>query len=548
VSLVAELTALQEARGYLADEDLTALAERRKVPLYRLEGLVTFYPHFRRTPPPRTELALCRDASCALRGAASAAVAVREALAAEPDIAVHEVSCLGRCEIAPAAAVNGHPTCALPTEDLCAAARAPEGMPSDEPRASPSQRWSADVYAGGDTEPYALLRELRALPEQAAAARVLGTLDAAGLRGLGGAGFPTGKKWALVRAEPARPHHVICNADESEPGTFKDRVVLEEMPHLVVEAMAIAGLVAGATHATVYIRHEYGKEHRALERALGRARDLGVLGPAGAANPAGFDADVFVSPGGYILGEETALLEAMEDRRGEPRNKPPFPGTHGLRGLPTLINNVETFAWVPAILRRGAEWWKSQGVRGAAGLKLIAVSGHVERPGVYEVPMGTSVAELIALAGGVLGGRPLLAFAPGGASSNFLPAAEAGVALDFAALQKAGSMLGSGALLVVAEGTDLLGLATNVTRFFRNESCGKCVPCRVGSHKGVELLESLAAGKGGPADVALLEELNETLALTSICGLGQVALGPALSVLRRFPQTVRRAPPAGGAP
>ena len=282
--------------------------------------------------------------------------------------------------------------------------------------------------------------------------------------------------------------------------------------------------VVGAARAFVYLRHEYDGARRALAAAL--------ADPAlAAALPC--PVELFVSPGGYILGEETALLEALEDRRGEPRNKPPFPGTHGLHGRPTVINNVETLAAAAVVWRRGAAWWKAQGVRGAAGLKLVAVSGHVHAPGVYEVPMGTTVAELIERAGGATG--PLLAFAPGGASSAFLPAAKADTPMDFAAMQAAGSMLGAGALVVVAAGTDLLALAANVTRFFRNESCGKCVPCRMGTEKAAVLLDDVLAGKRPRAALDALPELEEAMRLTSICGLGQVALTPALSIRRNFP-------------
>jgi NADH:ubiquinone oxidoreductase subunit F (NADH-binding) len=242
---------------------------------------------------------------------------------------------------------------------------------------------------------------------------------------------------------------------------------------------------------------------------------------------------VFTSPGGYILGEETALIECMEGHRGEPRNKPPFPGTYGLWGKPTLMNSVETFADVPVILERGADWWKGQGVRGCTGLKFFSVSGHVARPGVYCVPMGTTVRELLELAGGMLDGARPAAVQPGGASSNFLGPDELDVPLDFAALAEAGSMLGSGALVAVAEGTDLLAAATNVLRFFRNESCGKCVPCRVGSHKAHAILTDALADGGSldEAGVARITELERVLRMTSICGLGQVALGPVASVL-----------------
>jgi NADH:ubiquinone oxidoreductase subunit F (NADH-binding) len=288
--------------------------------------------------------------------------------------------------------------------------------------------------------------------------------------------------------------------------------------------------VIGASEAVVFIRHEYGPEQRLLEDEIRRARELGVIG-------GDYDIEVFTSPGGYILGEETALLECLEGSRGEPRNKPPFPGTYGLWGKPTLINNVETFHHIPAILRNGVDWWREAGVSGFAGLKLVAVSGDVEHPGVYCIPMGTTVAQLIEQAGGMRGGRALQAFAPGGASSNFLPADKADAPLDFDALAQAGSMLGSGALMVVAEGADMLALGKNVLEFFANESCGKCVPCRVGSHKAVRLLDRVVRGNGDRPDgwEGTVEQLEETLRLTSICGLGQVALGPVMSIVRGFP-------------
>jgi NADH:ubiquinone oxidoreductase subunit F (NADH-binding) len=242
--------------------------------------------------------------------------------------------------------------------------------------------------------------------------------------------------------------------------------------------------------------------------------------------------EIFTSPGGYILGEESALLECMEGHRGEPRNKPPFPAIYGLWGKPTLMNSVETFADVPVILERGADWWKAQGVNGATGLKFFAVSGHVEHPDVYCVPAGSTARDLIERAGGVTGGRAVGAIQPGGASSNFLGPEHLDVPLDWKPLQEAGSMLGSGALIVMAEGTDLLAAATNVLRFFRNESCGKCVPCRVGSMKAHAILTEHLGNGGGADDVPRkVVELEETLRMTSICGLGQVALGPVLSVL-----------------
>jgi NADH:ubiquinone oxidoreductase subunit F (NADH-binding) len=346
---------------------------------------------------------------------------------------------------------------------------------------------------------------------------------------MGGAGFPTGRKWALVAAEPATPRTVVCNADESEPGTFKDREILRDLPHLVVEGMALAAHCIGAERGYVFIRHEYEAERRALEVAIEGARSAGALGRDCFGTGFDFDVDIFVSPGGYILGEETALLECMEDRRGEPRNKPPFPGHAGLHGQPTLINNVETFAHATAILNRGVDWWRGLGREGFAGHKFISVSGDVTRPGVVLVPFGSTLGELLERCGGMRDGARLAAIAPGGASSRFLPADRLDVPIDFDTLSDAGSMLGSGAAVFVAEGRDLLEVGLNVTRFFRNESCGKCVPCRVGTEKAVQLIED--GGVPSESTRALLEELDRVLAKTSLCGLGQVALGPLLSLL-----------------
>jgi NADH:ubiquinone oxidoreductase subunit F (NADH-binding) len=371
----------------------------------------------------------------------------------------------------------------------------------------------------------------------AAADRMIAELEKSGLRGMGGAGFPTGFKWKLVRGEAATPKYVVCNADESEPGTFKDRVILEDLPYLVIEGMMLAGLTVGSSRGIVYLRHEYADARAALEAEIERARGTGWLGRDILGSGFDFDVDVFISPGGYILGEETALLEALEDRRGEPRNKPPFPGQKGLYGLPTLMNNVETFAHAAAIGAEGADWWIGHGADGHAGLKFVAVSGHVERPGVYEIPMGTPVADLLEMAGGVSGGRELKAFAPGGASSHFLPADRVGTAMDFDALDEAGSMMGSGALVVVAEGTPLLPLAANIVRFFRNESCGKCVPCRDGTEKATAMLER-ATESGEAIDMDVIGKLNLLLTETSICGLGFVALNPLLSVAKHWPEEI----------
>jgi formate dehydrogenase/NADH-quinone oxidoreductase subunit F len=297
--------------------------------------------------------------------------------------------------------------------------------------------------------------------------------------------------------------------------------------------MLLGMLATGAEEGWVFIRHEYGPEEAVIRREIDSLRAAGLIGPDVLGVGRRLSVEVFTSPGGYILGEESALIECMEGHRGEPRNKPPFPGVYGLHGQPTLMNSVETFAHVPVITRRGAAWWKAQGAGEHTGLKFFAVSGHVERPGVYCVPMGTTARELLDLAGGVSGGRALGAIQPGGASSNFLGPDQLDVPLDFGSLREAGSMLGSGALVVLAEGTDLLAAATNVLRFFRDESCGKCVPCRVGSTKAHRILADHLAAGGGPDGLnGRIGELEQVMRRTSICGLGQVALGPVASVLR----------------
>ncbi|HEX8008530.1 MAG TPA: NADH-ubiquinone oxidoreductase-F iron-sulfur binding region domain-containing protein, partial [Trebonia sp.] len=396
--------------------------------------------------------------------------------------------------------------------------------------APPGETYPNDPY-GTPAERYTVLRDV--LAGRLEGAGIITTLKDSGLRGMGGAGFPTGRKWDLVAAQQATPKYVICNADESEPGTFKDREILATQPHLVLEGMLLGMLAVGAGEGWVFIRHEYGPEERVIRREIENLREAGLIGPDAAGSGRRLNVEVFTSPGGYILGEESALIECMEGHRGEPRNKPPFPGTYGLHGMPTLMNSVETFAHVPVIARNGATWWQAQGTGDHSGLKFFAVSGHVARPGVYCVPMGTTARELLDLAGGVDGGRPLGAIQPGGASSNFIGPDKLDVELDFGTLQAAGSMLGSGALVVMAEGTDLLAAAVNVLRFFRDESCGKCVPCRVGSAKAHVILDGLLATGGGPGAVnGEVRDLAEVMRRTSICGLGQVALGPVMSVLR----------------
>ena len=554
MKLLRELIRIQHERGYLDDATLREVSKQQRVPLYQLEGLVSFYPHFRRTPPPQFSVHVCRDVSCAMGGCSKLSAELHSRLQDRGDVEICEVSCIGRCDSAPAVSINDEPltNCGRSVDEMLQAVMSftlnssgePGGVSPrtattrDEsqvrgltPPGSPKRR--VDPYDSAESR-YSTATSLVANLDDLAT-QCIDRLTAAGLRGMGGAGFPTGRKWHLVRGEVASPKYVICNADESEPGTFKDRQILSELPHLVIEGMLLTALTIGAEQGIVFLRHEYGPEQKSLEAALNEARQRGVLGPNAAGSGRAFDIEIFVSPGGYILGEETALLECLEDKRGEPRNKPPYPGTHGLWGQPTLINNVETFAFATSIIHHGADWWKAQGTRGCAGLKFVSISGDVTAPSVYEIPIGTTVRELIDLAGGMRDGVALQAFLPGGASSNFLPADKVDTPLDFDAMKAAGSMLGTGAVIVIGDRHKLFDLATNIVRFFRNESCGKCVPCRMGSQKAVEILEEIACGTRPASELSLLSELGETLEQTSICGLGQVALNPILSLIRNVP-------------
>ena len=535
-SLISMLMEIQERLGWLPREELEALAREHKRPLYEIQGLVSFYPHFRTEPPAGVTVRVCHDLACWLNGAQDRLAQLHEQYGDSGDVEVVEISCPGRCDIAPAATVDEQPARLDDVDTLVDAKRSGDNDLGAVVAYGPEGGWPNDPYMPGEPR-YQALRAL--LSREITPQQVIDDLQASGLRGMGGAGFPTGKKWELVRGEEAVDgsgvKYAICNADESEPGTFKDRQLLAEQPHLVLEGLLMGMVVTGAEEGWVFIRHEYGPEEAVLHAELENLREQGLIGDDVLGSGRRLSLDIFTSPGGYILGEETALIECMEGHRGEPRNKPPFPGVWGLWGRPTLMNSVETFADVPIIVARGAQWWQDQGLGDSDGLKFFAVSGHVERPGVYCVPMGTTIRDLLDLAGGVAGGAALESAQPGGASSNFLGPDHLDVPLDFGTLAEAGSMLGSGAVVVIAEGTDSLAAATNVLRFFRNESCGKCVPCRVGSTKAHDLLtDTLRAG--GELDEgrrARLLELELTMRKTSICGLGQVALGPVVSVMGR---------------
>ena len=537
-----DLRAIQLRYGFLPKAELEGLSQRTQTPLYQIHGVASFYPHFHLVPPAKAEIRVCADMSCHLNGACELRADLERRFAGSrpEDVQIRDVSCLGRCDHAPAVSINDQiftDVTAAHAEQT--ARRAMRGEEMQEPHPEQARVvCKADPYADGasQSERYGVVRRLvqtRAWDE------VLTQLKAAELRGMGGAGFPTSMKWDLVRKQPEPVKYIVCNADESEPGTIKDRFIMTHLPHLIIEGMIIAGLVTGAKRGILYIRHEYDLQEEILGEEIRRCYRAGLLGKKILGSDMEFELEVFVSPGGYICGEESALIEAIEGHRAEPRNKPPFPGQIGLWQKPTVINNVETFINVPQILARGVDWFVAQGANGSRGLKFVGVSGHAARPGIFEVPMGTPMREVIFNhAGGVRGGRPLKAFAPSGPSSGYLPASMVDVRLDFKALADAGSMLGSGAIVVCDDTTCMLDMALNAVRFYRNESCGKCVPCRVGSQKMTDMLVRWTQG-GVPepqyhADLALLDELSQAMSFASICGLGQIAPAPIQSVLKHF--------------
>ncbi|NOY53013.1 MAG: NADH-quinone oxidoreductase subunit NuoF [Deltaproteobacteria bacterium] len=355
------------------------------------------------------------------------------------------------------------------------------------------------------------------------------------LRGRGGAGFPTGMKWSFVPRETGKPVYLCVNADEGEPGTFKDRFILEQDPHMLLEGIGIAAYAIGARYAYLYLRGEFVEAGRRVEDAIAEACEAGLLGSDLPDSKFSLDLYVHYGAGAYICGEETALLESIEGKKGWPRVRPPFPAVKGLFGSPTVINNVETLAKVPHILEKGAAWFSALGTEKSGGTKLFPVSGKVNRPGLYEYPLGTPLRTIIDEgAGGVSAGKKIKGVIPGGASCPVLTADEIDVPMDYDALAKVGSMLGSGAIIVLDEETSMLKTLLNLERFFAHESCGQCTPCREGTRWIVQVLERIAAGKGAPEDPDLLLDIAAHMAGRTLCPLGDAAAGPVRSFVTKF--------------
>jgi NADH-quinone oxidoreductase subunit F len=382
----------------------------------------------------------------------------------------------------------------------------------------------------------ALAKALKLQPEE-----IIEEVKKSGLRGRGGAGFPCGMKWSFIPKDPSKPKYLVCNADESEPGTFKDRLLMEKDPHQLIEGCAICCRAVGANTCYIYIRGEYTFAAAVLESAIRDAYDNGILGDNVLGS--GFKLDVYVhrGAGAYICGEETGMLESLEGKRGQPRVKPPFPAVVGAFGCPTVINNVETLCCVPHILERGAEWFKAIGTdERNTGPKLYAVSGHVERPGTYELPIGVRFDELLDVCGGMYKGRALKAFIPGGASAPILPATFRQTPMDFDSVAKAGSMLGSAAVMVLDETTCIVRTAQRLAKFFAHESCGQCTPCREGTHWAELVLERIENGRGNESDPDLMLRMTRNMSGMTICALSDAAVGPARSVITNFREEVEQ--------
>ena len=552
--LLPALHALHAAEGWISEGGLNYICERLTVPPAEAYGVTTFYAMFSVQPQPKTVVHVCDDLACRIQGGKELLTEL-EAQGADGDWTWATSPCLGMCEQAPAilAQRSGRPDVALGGATLATvrAAVAPDSPVTCAGAVTAPQAWDPGVRSGlrllrrvGEVDPSSI-DDYRAVGGYAALRRAIelgpeGTIREitdAKLLGRGGAAFPTGVKWKAVAEQSVRPHFVICNADESEPGTFKDRLVMELDPFAVVEALTIAGYATGAERGYLYVRGEYPLATERLEGAIAEARLHGYLGDDVMEHGFAFDVELRRGAGAYICGEETALFNSIEGKRGEPRNKPPFPVTSGVFGKPTAINNVETLINVLPILELGADAYSSVGTEDSTGTRLFCLSGHVERPGVYEHPHGVTLGDAIAAAGGVRGGTPLRAVLLGGAAGGFVGPDRLDARLTFEDARAGGYTLGSGVIMVFDAGTDLVDLVLRIARFFRDESCGQCVPCRVGTVRQEEALLRLVSGRtlGTRADeLALLEDVADVMRDASICGLGQTAAGAVRSAISTF--------------
>jgi NADH:ubiquinone oxidoreductase subunit F (NADH-binding)/NADH:ubiquinone oxidoreductase subunit E len=513
--LIEHLHRLNDHHGCLPAAQLAALAQEMGLALTEVYEVATFYHHFEvvkegEAAPPKLTVRVCDSIACALAGA-------RELLKMElgKEVRVVAAPCVGRCEVAPCVVVGQNPI-GNATADAVAKAVARGATGPEKPRYIGYAEYRKD---GG----YGLLRDC--LDGKRSRDELTKIMEDSGLRGLGGAGFPAGRKWRLVAAEPA-PRVMAVNIDEGEPGTFKDRWYLERDPHRFLEGMLIAAWCAGVGEIWIYLRDEYAACRKILETELRRLKDEApcALPPIHLRRGAG----------AYICGEESAMIESIEGKRGMPRLRPPYVAQVGLFGRPTLEHNMETVYWVREIVEKGAPWFAAKGRNGRKGLRSFSVSGRVKKPGVHLAPAGITLKELVEeYCGGMLEGHQLYAYLPGGASGGILPASKADIPLDFDTLQPHGCFIGSAAVVVLSDKDKAAAAALNLMKFFHDESSGKCTPCRVGTAKAVALMKERRWNQ------PLLQELSQTMIDASICGLGQAAPNPALSVMKYFPHEVQ---------
>lgn len=514
--LIEFLHLIQDKYGHLSAAHIRALAEELRTGQAEIYEVASFYAHFDvvregETPPPALTIRVCDSLSCELAGAEQLKQALEDGLDAS-QVRVLRAPCMGRCDTAPVLEI-GHNHIDHATVEKVEAAIAAGDTHAHIPDYQTYQEYA---LAGG----YVTLEELRANGDWEA---VQEKVKEAGLRGLGGAGFPSGTKWGFVRANEG-PRYLAVNGDEGEPGTFKDRYYLERTPHVFLEGMLIAAWAVEAEKAFIYMRDEYPAVLEILRREIKALEEAGVVAP-------GY-IDLRRGAGAYICGEESAMIESIEGKRGEPRHRPPFVAQVGIFGRPTLVHNVETLYWVCKINREGPECLNAVEKNGRKGLRSYSVSGRVKNPGVHLLPAGSTITDIIEAAGGMLDGHNFKAYQPGGPSSGLLPASMNDIPLDFDTLQPHGTFIGSAAVVVLSDQDSARDAALNMLRFFEDESCGQCTPCRVGCEKAVKLMQA------PKWDQSLLEELSQTMVDASICGLGQAAPNPIRLTMKHFPEEV----------
>lgn len=536
--IVAVYRAVQAERGYVTPAAVATAADVFKIPPAQAFGVVSFYSLLSTRPTVRKIIRVCDGPACRRKGGAAARAVVEAAAGSE--WGVGRSSCLGLCDCAPAALIGDRPCGPLASAqvgDILGGGRVE--FPSYARLLAGEQR--VTMARIGKIDPDSIESALGAGAYQALGqalsgppSEVIDIVDQAGVRGRGGAGFPLGTKWRMVSRAGSISKYVVCNFDESEPGTFKDRVIVDGDPHLLLEGMALCGYAVGSHEGYIYIRGEYEWIARRLESAISQAEERGWLGDRIQGSGFSFRVRVHRGAGAYICGEETALLESLESRRGEPRVRPPYPTARGYLGQPTVVNNVESFCTVPPVIQRGAAWYKSMGTVNSPGVKVFTVFGDVERPCAFEVPSGITLRRIIdQFGGGMKQGSRFKMGLTGGAAGTFVPAALLDVPIDGASARQ-GISLGSGAMFIMDDTVSAVEILQWLLQFFESESCGKCTPCREGVREARLIVERLASRQGGAGDVGALRKLVAVLADASFCGLGQSVALPIESALRHF--------------